>query len=549
MSEAVQLINVFDGGAQPAGDVARPAQGEASGTAEAKGEALFADLLAAAGLVEGDIANLSDHGAAPPGSNDNQTPEGAVPAAALAALENAALGETAPDHARELENTASALVVAALEDQAGLGEQTAPQETPAPANAASMRAGEALQHIGEAAAPAIAPETTIATGTATTTATGTDDLSEPATDTDGLPAPAAAKPAMPGTAEAQAAETAVLPATVPDAAAAPGDGALEGDAIPVEAPETEMAAQASDDAVAATLAAIDDAALQQNAEPSANAGAVAAAAGPGQTLTPAETAAATVSAATALRAPGRIDGAPSGAPGEAAAQDGAEFSAAAKQNGEAAKPAAGAGNGDLSFAERENAKSTNSAQALLDAAGRATGQPIGERSGPSSALFQTTSETPVFASPPETVQSVVRAALQADNLATLPVRTIAVHIANRLAEGQRAFQIRLDPPELGRIDIRMDIARDGQMTAQLTVDRPETLDALSRDARALERALQAAGLELEEGALEFHLRQQTEEDHATDEDTASRKDGGDAGDEDEQFRSRSVSLNALDIRV
>ncbi|NND48686.1 MAG: hypothetical protein HKN60_00375, partial [Rhizobiales bacterium] len=83
----------------------------------------------------------------------------------------------------------------------------------------------------------------------------------------------------------------------------------------------------------------------------------------------------------------------------------------------------------------------------------------------------------------------------------------------------------------------------------LTADRPEAYDALSRDARALERALQAAGLELEEGALEFHLRQHGTDDHGEGGDTASREGAETAGDEQVPSGTRNISLNALDIRV
>jgi flagellar hook-length control protein FliK len=71
---------------------------------------------------------------------------------------------------------------------------------------------------------------------------------------------------------------------------------------------------------------------------------------------------------------------------------------------------------------------------------------------------------------------------------------LAVEIVSRMREGLRRFEIRLDPPELGRIDVRLEVDRHGQATTKLTVDRPETLDLLQREARGLERALQQAGL-------------------------------------------------------
>ncbi len=86
---------------------------------------------------------------------------------------------------------------------------------------------------------------------------------------------------------------------------------------------------------------------------------------------------------------------------------------------------------------------------------------------------------------------------------------IAVEIVARAKEGSNQFDIRLDPPELGRIDVRLDVDKSGAVSTRLTVDRPETLDLLQSDARGLERALQSAGLKTDDGSLQFSLRQQS----------------------------------------
>jgi chemotaxis protein MotD len=89
----------------------------------------------------------------------------------------------------------------------------------------------------------------------------------------------------------------------------------------------------------------------------------------------------------------------------------------------------------------------------------------------------------------------------------VPIAGLAVEIVSRAQDGLRRFEIRLDPPELGRIDVRLDVDNGGNVTSRLTVDRPETLDLLRRDAPQLERALQHAGLHTE-GGLQFSLRDQ-----------------------------------------
>jgi flagellar hook-length control protein FliK len=92
--------------------------------------------------------------------------------------------------------------------------------------------------------------------------------------------------------------------------------------------------------------------------------------------------------------------------------------------------------------------------------------------------------------------------------AAVPVAGIAVEIAARAQAGHNRFEIRLDPPELGRIDVRLDVDRSGHVTSRLVVDRAETLDLLRRDAPELERALQQAGLKTSDNGLQFTLRDQ-----------------------------------------
>jgi flagellar hook-length control protein FliK len=91
----------------------------------------------------------------------------------------------------------------------------------------------------------------------------------------------------------------------------------------------------------------------------------------------------------------------------------------------------------------------------------------------------------------------------------VPVAGIAVEIAAQAKAGGRRFEIRLDPPELGRIDVRLEVDKNGQVTSHLRVDRVETLDMLRRDSANLERALQDAGLKTSDNTLNFSLRDQS----------------------------------------
>ena len=92
---------------------------------------------------------------------------------------------------------------------------------------------------------------------------------------------------------------------------------------------------------------------------------------------------------------------------------------------------------------------------------------------------------------------------------TVPIAGLAVEIAGRAHAGKNNFEIRLDPPELGRIEVKLSVDRQGQVTSHLIADRQDTLDLLRRDSSGLERALQDAGLKTGGDGLQFSLRDQS----------------------------------------
>lgn len=100
----------------------------------------------------------------------------------------------------------------------------------------------------------------------------------------------------------------------------------------------------------------------------------------------------------------------------------------------------------------------------------------------------------------------IHAAYQAP-LQQVNLPQVAFEVVRQFEAGNTRFQIRLDPPELGRIDVKLDVDKSGTVNARLTVERPETLDLMQRDQRALQQALQQAGLDGQKTNLEFSLRQ------------------------------------------
>ncbi len=140
----------------------------------------------------------------------------------------------------------------------------------------------------------------------------------------------------------------------------------------------------------------------------------------------------------------------------------------------------------------------------------------------------------------------------------VPVNNVALQIAARAQNGAKRFDIQLDPPELGRIDVRLDVGKDGSVNTHIAVERSETLDLMQRDARALEKALNEAGLNMKEGNLQFSLKEEGFQGEGFEfEDQANGAD-----DEDDEIQSLNMDIEhvmnlyrqsggatGLDIRV
>ena len=130
-------------------------------------------------------------------------------------------------------------------------------------------------------------------------------------------------------------------------------------------------------------------------------------------------------------------------------------------------------------------------------------------------LTDTTAPLVMTAAPP-TAAGATAGTVDTSNLAVAAnvagtLNSLAVDIAAHAKAGNSRFEIRLDPPELGRIDVRLDVDRNGQVTSRLIVEKSETLHLLRRDAPQLQQALNDAGLKTADNALQFSLRQQNQQ--------------------------------------
>lgn len=82
---------------------------------------------------------------------------------------------------------------------------------------------------------------------------------------------------------------------------------------------------------------------------------------------------------------------------------------------------------------------------------------------------------------------------------------VKVQIAKHGAGGD-TIKVQLRPVELGAIEVKLSVAKDGSVSGVVTADNKDTLALLRNDSRSLEKALSDAGFKTDQGSLEFSLR-------------------------------------------
>jgi flagellar hook-length control protein FliK len=100
--------------------------------------------------------------------------------------------------------------------------------------------------------------------------------------------------------------------------------------------------------------------------------------------------------------------------------------------------------------------------------------------------------------------------------------------------------LKLDPPELGNVSIKLQFGKDKTVKAVISAEKPETFLMLQRDAHALERALQSSGLETGKDALTFELQ-----DHGS----FAQDDNGERGGDKSFGRGNAGTQDAADIDI
>jgi chemotaxis protein MotD len=261
------------------------------------------------------------------------------------------------------------------------------------------------------------------------------------------------------------------------------------------------------------------------AEEAASGATVTTAATPPAADTPApETAAATISAAATVIKSDSGKTEVVAKDGEAAHAKDAKDSkqatdASAKPvSDQAIKPETGAANADDKPAEHQQASSESGKTETEKHTGKAAPKSEHHTAAPAPQVLTDPGLQPPGGIQPQPIQThaanLTAVAVPAANTALadsvpVPLNGLAADIALRAAGGNSRFEIRLDPAELGRIDVRLDVDKHGNVTSHLTVERPATLDMLRRDAPQLQQALEDAGLKTGDSGLQFSLRDQS----------------------------------------
>ena len=86
------------------------------------------------------------------------------------------------------------------------------------------------------------------------------------------------------------------------------------------------------------------------------------------------------------------------------------------------------------------------------------------------------------------------------------VDQVKVNITKSAVKGVDKIDVHLKPEELGHIEIKMQIGKDGKLQAHIIANRPETVEMLQKEVQSLEKAFNDAGFQTDEGSLNFSFR-------------------------------------------
>lgn len=153
-----------------------------------------------------------------------------------------------------------------------------------------------------------------------------------------------------------------------------------------------------------------------------------------------------------------------------------------------------------------------SAPSLQSPAFNTTAQPIQAvqlSNAATTARQQTTTTNVNIASAKENASKVLYAKTPQANTPLTKPENFARLVAQRLASGDTRFEVRLDPPELGKIDVKLIAGEKSTLT--LSFEQQNTLDLFRRDGDALKSLLSESGFDEE---APFDIQYQLASEHS-----------------------------------
>lgn len=110
--------------------------------------------------------------------------------------------------------------------------------------------------------------------------------------------------------------------------------------------------------------------------------------------------------------------------------------------------------------------------------------------------------------PAQMQQQGIRVGTDGQLYGTSPVPPAQLNvIIQKMAEkpDTRVLTVRLDPPELGRVQVQLSAGADKVVKAAIMVEKPEALSLLKRDMTTLEKALSDAGVSVDDQGISLDL--------------------------------------------
>jgi hypothetical protein len=214
-----------------------------------------------------------------------------------------------------------------------------------------------------------------------------------------------------------------------------------------------------------------------------------------ETTTPATTKTATTKATEPTKESASSPGAERAADdGDGAAANTSANAAGAKASGQTVSPASAQANGGQANGAQTNAQAGADAAADVKVDVATTSTATSTSSADTLMKGAQTAEAPKHPALANAPQAVAQ---------------VYTRMIERMDGRAQRFEIRLDPEELGRVDVRIEIGADKKVHAVLAAHDSAAMSDLMRGQKALERALSDAGIDLADGGLQFEMSKDT----------------------------------------